>query len=101
MIRSYCGECGQEMTACECPKDERIPLLNMTQKDFDRSITEAYRRGLDVMGERASALCDMRSVDHWLSVLSARDTYTRDTADAMSSEAEQCAEAIRALEVKP
>lgn len=29
------------------------------------------------------------------------DSHTRDTADAMSSEAEQCAEAIRALEVQP
>ena len=62
---------------------------------------DGYRAGQREMRERAAALCDMRSKDHWLSVLSARDTYTRDTADAMSSEAEQCAEAIRALEVQP
>lgn len=60
MIRSYCGSCGQETTAwtttCECPEDERIPMINMTQKDFNRSVTEAYQLGLDVMGERVSDL---------------------------------------------
>ena len=53
MIRPYCGECGQEMTTCECPEDERFPMLNMTQEDFDAALAEAYQRGQEDMRKRA------------------------------------------------
>lgn len=69
--------------------------------EVEEARREGYSAGQRAMRERAAALCDMRSEDHWTRALTCSDARLWDMHDAMSSEAEQCADAIRALEVEP
>lgn len=60
----------------------------------------AYRAGQEAMRERCVALCRTRLQGHLQGMLEATDDCTHDQALGMADEAEECAEAIRALEVE-
>jgi len=51
------------------------------------------------MRERAAEVCGTRHQEHWSRVLVAHNGYAHDRAEGMADEADECADAIRALEV--
>ena len=58
------------------------------------------RAGQEAMRERAAEVCDTRHQEHWSRVLVAHNGYAHDRAEGMADEADECADAIRALEVE-
>lgn len=67
---------------------------------LERGLAKAYRAGQEAMRERCVALCRTRLQGHLQGMLEATDDCTHDQALGMADEAEECAEAIRALEVE-
>jgi len=57
------------------------------------------RAGQEAMRERAAEVCGTRHQEHWSRVLVAHNGYAHDRAEGMADEADECADAIRALEV--
>jgi hypothetical protein len=77
--------------------------VRQAQTGHDCALVAAYESGLragqEAMRERAAEVCGMRHQEHWSRVLVAHDGYAHDRAEGMADEAEECADAIRALEV--